>query len=408
MVVDDTPANLHLLKRILVQEGYAVRAVPDGAMALTAAAARAPELILLDINMPDMDGYEVARALKDEPRTRQIPILFISAQNELPSKMKAFDSGGVDYITKPFEEQEVLVRVRTHLDLARLRRELETMVEERTHDLLEMNAAMQNFVPRDFLKLLKKDTISDVRLGDVVEGEMTILFADIRDFTAISEDMTPEENFRFVNSYMGQMGPVIRKHGGFIDKYIGDAIMALFPDPGDSVRAAVEMLRLLPEYNQSRADAGRQELKIGIGINTGRTMIGTIGEESRMEGTVISDAVNIAARLEQLTKEYGASIIIGESTRRELDTELNGLCRQLGRVRVKGKQDDISIYEVFAGDDDDSRRLKYSTRGQFARALLEYQSGRMDASRAGFAAVLAENPYDQAAVVYALRSGSAE
>ena len=161
------------------------------------------------------------------------------------------------------------------------------------------------FVPKEFIKNLGKADIADVKLGDNVEKDMSILFSDIRGFTTLSEQMTPVQNFNFINSYLNVMGPVIRSHRGFIDKYIGDAIMALFDKSADdAVMGAIAMLRQLGKYNEGRKRAGYSPIEIGIGINTGTLRIGTVGESGRMEGTVIGDAVNIASRTEGMTKIY--------------------------------------------------------------------------------------------------------
>ena len=211
--------------------------------------------------------------------------------------------------------------------------------------------AYGRFVPREFLHLLGIDDIRKVELGQQVERKMTILFADIRNFTSLSESMSPQENFNFLNSYLIQMEPVIAAHGGFIDKYIGDAIMALFPEsPDAAVRCALAMLNKLEEYNNGRHRAGYRPIKIGIGINTGIVILGTIGGASRMDGTVIGDAVNLAARLERLTKDYRVSILISEYTLYSLDEPNLWSIRFLDRTHVRGKQDNQSVYEVFNGD----------------------------------------------------------
>ncbi len=169
-------------------------------------------------------------------------------------------------------------------------------------DLKETNLSIERFVPRAFLAKIGRPNIRSVALGDNKRQDMTILFADIRNFTALSERMSPDDNFAFINAYLAEMGPVIAQHGGFIDKYIGDAIMALFEKADDGVRAGLAMLAILERFNAKRQAAGAEPIVIGIGLNTGSVMMGTIGERHRMDGTVISDAVNLAARLESLTR----------------------------------------------------------------------------------------------------------
>ena len=164
---------------------------------------------------------------------------------------------------------------------------------------VKLTKAYQRFVPKQLLEYLGKDSILDVKLGDQVSINMSILFADIRSFTSISEKMSPEENFKFVNSYLNNIGPLIRKNNGYIDKFMGDGVMALFKtSEKDAIIAAIEMHKSLNSYNQKSSINGQDPIKIGIGINTGKMMLGTLGESNRMEGSVISDAVNIASRLE--------------------------------------------------------------------------------------------------------------
>ncbi|MDX1960540.1 MAG: 7TM diverse intracellular signaling domain-containing protein [Leptospiraceae bacterium] len=177
----------------------------------------------------------------------------------------------------------------------------------------ELITSYARFVPEQLLTFLGKDIITKVGLGDSIQKDMTILFSDIRAFTSISETLSPSENFGFINSYLETMGPIIRKHNGFIDKYIGDAIMALFPQkPSDAIDASIEMLEELHKLNVRRKAKGFIPISIGIGIHTGSQMLGIIGEKERMEGTVISDVVNTASRLEGLTKAYSTALLISE------------------------------------------------------------------------------------------------
>lgn len=215
----------------------------------------------------------------------------------------------------------------------------------------QLTNAYERFVPKQFLHFLEKESIVNVVLGDNVEKEMSILFSDVRDFTRLSEAMTPAENFHFINSYLRQMEPVIGQYSGFIDKYIGDAIMALFTSNADeAVKAAIAMLHTLRNFNQTRIDQGEDKIEIGIGLNTGLLMLGTVGGDNRMDGTVISDAVNLASRTEGMTKMYGATLLITEYTYQRLVDPSVYLIRIIDRVQVKGKSNSVTIYEVFDGD----------------------------------------------------------
>ncbi len=200
-------------------------------------------------------------------------------------------------------------------ELQQINNELERRVEERTAELARLNEVYERFVPREFLSFLEKESIVEVELADQVEQEMTVMFSDIRDFTPLSESMTPQENFNFLNSYLSRVSPIIRQHHGFIDKYIGDGIMALFLEkPEDALKAAIAMGSEVTIYNTHRQKCNYPPIRVGTGLHTGSLMLGIIGEAERMQGTVIADAVNLAARLESLTKRYGASIIISEPT----------------------------------------------------------------------------------------------
>jgi two-component system sensor histidine kinase ChiS len=210
------------------------------------------------------------------------------------------------------------------------------------------------FVPRAFLDILKKDSVRDLKLGDHVMQEMTIFFSDIRQFTALLEALTPEQSFKFINSYLSRIVPVITGNGGFVDKYIGDAIMALFPQsdgPDRAVRSAIEIQRELQVYNKHRAKFNYRPLAIGVGIHMGTIMMGVVGVEDRMQNTVISDAVNQASRLEGMCKAYNVSILISEEIFKNLENPGLYLSRNLGRVKVKGRSVPSAVFEIYDGID---------------------------------------------------------
>ncbi len=239
--------------------------------------------------------------------------------------------------------------------------------------LQKTEAAYGRLVPHQLLNLLEAKSIVDVKLGDQVERKMTILFSDIRDFTPLSESMTPAENFEFINSYLSQMEPVISRHRGIIDKYIGDAIMALFAHGADdAVNGAISMLETLEHYNAGRQRAGYTPIQIGIGLNTGVVMIGTVGGMNRMDSTVIGDAVNLTARLEEATKTYHAPLIISQNTLYDLADPKKYDIRFLDRIRVKGKSQPLSIYEVFDNNREELRNSKRESLAIFEKAVAYY------------------------------------
>ncbi len=205
LLVDDNTTNLQVLHQTLDGRGYKLLAAKNGETALTIARRVNPSLILLDIMMPGIDGYEVCRTLKGDPETEEIPIIFLSALGDTRDKVKGFELGAVDYVSKPFQAEEVIARVNTHLTIGRLRQSLagknrelqaannflEERVRERTAELAELNRVYERFVPEEFISLLKKRSILEIKLGDQISEEMTVMFADVRGWTTLSEGMTP-------------------------------------------------------------------------------------------------------------------------------------------------------------------------------------------------------------------------
>jgi class 3 adenylate cyclase len=264
-------------------------------------------------------------------------------------------------------------------------------------DLRETNTSIERFVPKAFLSIMGKPSIVSVKLGDNIRLNMTVLFSDIRNFTGQSEQMTPDENFAFINFYLERMGPVIRDNNGFIDKYIGDAIMALFEQPDDALRASLAMLDTLAAYNIERQAAGLPPMAIGIGLNTGSLMLGTIGESHRMDGTVISDAVNLAARIESLTKTYGVGILISQNTYDQLSDPKAFSIRPIDVVVVKGKTKPVTIWEVFDKNTHTERAAKARTRDLLQSGIEALSRRDTAAARGIFEQCLALLPGDPAA-----------
>lgn len=269
----------------------------------------------------------------------------------------------------------------------------------------KMTEAFRRFVPMQFLQILGRESILDVGLGDQVQKTMTILFSDIRSFTSLSEKMTPKENFDFINRYLEFVAPAIQENGGFIDKYIGDAIMALFPGDADSaVRAAIGLHKGLAAFNREWNSKGNSPIHIGVGLHTGSLMLGTIGFRERMENTVIADAVNLASRMEGLTKQYGAGILLTGETRNSMGGQGSVLLRLVDRVMVKGKHAPVEIFEIYECDPQEDRAAKSDLGGPFLAAMASYRSGDFQKAAEGFEAILARNPRDGAAALLARRS----
>jgi adenylate cyclase len=266
---------------------------------------------------------------------------------------------------------------------------------------LEIAEATSRFVPNEFLAFLGCDSIVDVKLGEAVELEMSVLFSDIRDFTTLSEQMTPTENFKFINSYLSRMEPLIVENQGFIDKYIGDAIMALFSEGADdAVKAGIAMLQTLAEYNRDRVSLGYVPVEIGVGINTGSLILGIVGGKSRMDGTVVSDAVNLASRIESLTKNYGVSLLITQQTFDRLTNPGDYAIRVIDKVQVKGKSEWVTVYEVFDADLAEVKAGKLATLQLFTEALSLYNMKSFRQAAGLFADCLRQNPGDKVARIY--------
>ncbi|NER49647.1 MAG: hypothetical protein F6J92_23735 [Symploca sp. SIO1A3] len=265
-----------------------------------------------------------------------------------------------------------------------------------------LNAALI-FVPGELLKLLEIEDITALRLGDQVEREMTIMFADIRSFTNLSEQMEPQENFNFINEYLGKVSPVIREHGGIVANFIGDGIMALFPQSAEAaVQAAINMQHQVSDFNQERQDNNKPPIAIGIGLHTGIVMLGTIGEPKRLQVTVISKHVNLASRLEGLTKVYGSRILISRETRNQINPS-NYHCRFLGLVRAKGCNQPAEVYEIY--DTEPQRIIEPTdqTQARFKSAYQHYRSRRFIEAQQVFDEILLINPKDRAAKWYVER-----
>jgi len=280
--------------------------------------------------------------------------------------------------------------------------------ENQSVDLTRVNGSFERFVPVEFLGFLGRDSMQQVQLGDSIAREMAVLFVDIRDFSRLAESATPQETFAFINEYLARVGPAVRDFGGFVDKYLGDGFLALFPASTAagtsgvqaSLDCALEMQKRVATYNADRAKIGQRPIRVGFGLHAGPVMLGTIGEERRMDGTVISDAVNIASRLETVSKQYGLCIAVTERIVAGLPDPTAYRMRFIGKVRVKGKAEPVSVFEVYEGDSPDLRSKKDLVRALFERGVEACHQKRHGDARALFAQVLAVMPEDGATQRY--------
>ncbi|MEM6763508.1 MAG: ATP-binding protein [Bacteroidota bacterium] len=378
LVVDDEPINRMVLKNHLSKGPYEIISAEDGVEALEFLESDQKfDLILLDVMMPKMSGYEVCQKLRETYLPSELPIIMITAKNQVSDLVTGLTTGANDYIVKPFSKQELLARIKTHIDL------------------LTINAATSRFVPYEFLKSLGKDNITEVQLGDQVSRIGTVLFSDIRGYTTLAEDMSPEQTFSFLNAYLGRMGPVIQQYGGFVNQFYGDGIMALFLDkPDKALKASVAMLRTLNLYNDERSNKDRQPLRIGIGLHIGSLMMGMIGDDKRLDTGLVADTVNTSSRVEGLTKHYGVDLLISGAIYQALETPEEYHLRYLGKVQAKGKGETIELYECYDGGNEEEIRLKNDTLSTFNEGMSQYMKGNFEEAVAAFSKVLAINPAD--------------
>ena len=454
MLVDDEPANLTLLEELLHLKGYATVSALSGHEALSLARASRPDLILLDIMMPEMNGFDVCDRLRKDTALQTVPVIFLTALDDDMSRIKGLEMMADDYLTKPFNSRLLLAKVENILQLSQMRSQavssqFHQQVQEQSKRQIAaaweaneyLSEKFQLFVPEQLLERIAPQGIESIQLGNVTEEELTVLFCDIRGFTTIAESQQARETFEWLNAFFTKMNECITSHGGFIDKYLGDAIMAVFDKPNshamDAIEAAVAMQETLQEFNASRHKYNLESpVNIGTGINTGIGMIGTLGSDRRMDSTVIGDVVNTASRLENLTKIYGCQIIVSENAIVHAREFLNGISsnshskeslllkcdlevetqesiistsgataadthlpsnnyyyRWIDRVTPRGKQQAIEIYEIWSASCPDSE-AKQLTQGLFDKGIQGWQSERFVAALGYFQQLIEQNPAD--------------
>lgn len=265
----------------------------------------------------------------------------------------------------------------------------------------KVNTAFGRFVPHKFLEAIGRDSVLDVELGDGVEQEVTVFFSDIRGYTRLAETMEPKENFSFLNGYLGRLGPIISDNNGFVNQYYGDGIMAIFmQSPGNALQASIAIQQKLKNYNAERKEKGRVPIKIGIGMHTGPLIMGIIGDTLRMEAGVVSDTVNTAARMEGLTKHFGASILISETVFEGIEQKANYAYRYLGKVQVKGRREPLKVYDFYDGDIDLIYQKKIKTQQDFEKGIDAYYRQDFEEASQAFNQVLKVFPEDKSSHNY--------
>ena len=387
LVVDDEPVNLKVLKNHLEQEGHFVTLAHDGIEALRLLEEEGPfHLVLLDVMMPRMPGYEVCQRIREKHLMTELPVIMVTAKNQVNDLVESFGFGANDYITKPFSKDELKARVRAQLNS------------------YEIHEATNRFVPHEFIQTLGRQSILELHRGDMVERNVHVMFSDIRDYTALSEGMSPRENFKFVNNLAGKVGPIVQQHHGLINQYLGDTIMMLFlQNADDGLRAGVDILKMIGQFNDKRLKKKERTIRLGLGIHSGPLIMGIIGDSMRTDAAVISDTVNTASRMEGLTKHFNVNFIISGETLDVVSNRDAFNLRYLGKVQVKGKLHALDIYECFDGDTDEQIQLKKNSLTDFHSGMDAYFNRDMINARKYFDLVYQLNPDDRTAFGYLTR-----
>jgi len=359
LCVDDTEVNLNLLENILVPRGYVVISAARGTDALLKIKSQPIDLVLLDILMPGMNGFEVCRQIKEDPQLRRIPVILITAFSAKEDRIRGIEAGADEFLSKPFDQTEALARINILLKIKELDDDRQRVEQALQKSYAELDRHRQ--VMHDLLGRLVSDEVREALLLDQVQlgGEVkvvTVLFTDIRQFTPFSESHNPQEVLGALNDYFSIVNGAVREAGGMINKFGGDSAMAVFGAPiglppaetaRRALRAALMIRAGITEFNAHRVQANLEPLIIGMGINTGEVITGKVGSEDRFEYTVIGDTVNVAARVQSLTDQFtNSDILITEETYAAFDEQKKLLVSDCGAVTLKGKSKSVRVYSV--------------------------------------------------------------
>jgi len=343
-VVDDDAANIELIKGYLEDLSVDIEGFTDGPSVMAATARVVPDLVLLDVRMPGMSGFDVSRSLKSDARTALVPIVFTTGMNAVQDRVKALEAGADDLLSKPIERVELLARVRSMLKMRQVHRALEAERAERL--ILRLS---RSFPHRRALEMVSRgeDLAQDVG----TELHVTVLFADLRGFTSWSEDRSPRLVVSVLNEFFSQMSGIILEHGGTLISFIGDAIFAAFglPDAMDgdadrAVAAAQHMTERLSQLNAAGGFANVGDLEMNIAVHSGEVMAGLIGAPERLDYTIIGDTVNAADRLLEVAKSMGHQLVVSETT----EAEMSGSIRMWPgpAVQLRGRKQPIRVFSL--------------------------------------------------------------
>ena len=333
LVVDDNKVNRLLLGRGLEQQGHKVEFAENGRQALDKVRSQPFDMLLLDIQMPEMDGYQVLEQITDDINLRDIPVIMTTAMEELDSVVKCIELGAEDYLTKPVNPVLLRARVNASLEKKRLRDQQRELVKK--------------FATAEVAEDLNESGFS--LGGKFIDA--TVMFSDIRGFTTITESQSPADTIELLNTYYTLMFEAISEHSGVVNQMVGDGLMAVFGAPlpvvnkeEQAVRAALEMIEMVDLFNLDRSAQGKAQVRIGIGIASGAVIAGYTGTIRRATYTCVGDTVNLAARLESYTKVVGQPILIDAVTRRGLSSAIQ--VEDQGKAHINGKVQEVKIFTV--------------------------------------------------------------
>jgi class 3 adenylate cyclase len=336
LVVDDNKVNRLLLGRGLEQQGHRVAFAENGRQALEMLHQNEFDLVLLDIQMPEMDGYQVLEKVASDLNLRDIPVIVTSSLEDLDSVVRCIEMGAEDYLIKPVNPVLLRARIGAGLEKKRLRDQQRELI--------------RRFATAEVAQDLEE---SGFTLGGHFV-EATAMFSDIRGFTTLAESQSPVNTIELLNTYYTLMFEAISGQGGVVNQMVGDGLMAIFgaplplPNPGEqAVRAALEMIEMIDLFNLDQESAGRPTIQIGIGIASGQVIAGYTGTQRRATYTCVGDTVNLAARLESYTKVAKQPILIDEATRQSLSDTIK--VENLGLVEIAGKNQEVKVYSVLLG-----------------------------------------------------------
>lgn len=339
LIADDRPDSVELVRDLLSMQGYQVVTAIDGQEALNRIDEQLPDLVLLDLNMPVMDGYEVCRRLKADPATADIPVLMLTAWTEPDYRVRGLELGAEDYLGKPFDIRELLVRIETRLRAAQEADRLRSA--QRT-----IHETFQRYVPTHVVERLLADP-TQVSLGGA-QQTVTALFADLRGYTTLAETLPPDRLVDVLNGHLTVAAQAVLAYDGTISQYSGDLVMAIYnaplPQPDHALRAARSALQLCQEMARYHAGTPPElRMDFGIGIASGEAVVGNIGAKELLHYTAVGDTINLAQRLEEMAS--GGEILMTQGTRQSL-TDSAVVVEDKGLTSIRGRSEPVTVYAL--------------------------------------------------------------